>query len=221
MFTKILVAEDTDSNKEGVVSLLRQLMVNEIDKTPYCHEALLKIKRALKDNDPFDLLISDLSFTTPNSKNNINSGYELIPQVKTIQPNIKIIAFTVEDKQPNIKHLIEEIKIEGYVCKGIYGLTELKKAVNTVYNNQQYLCPVSSSALKQKNVIQLDNYEKKILELIANGLTQKEISEHFKVSGISPNSKSAIEKRINRLKDILNANTQAQMVHLAYLLDLI
>lgn len=51
-----------------------------------------------------------------------------------------------------------------------------------------------------------------ILQSLAAGLTQSEISEHFKKMAITPNSISIIEKTINKMKREYRANT---LFHLA------
>jgi len=51
-----------------------------------------------------------------------------------------------------------------------------------------------------------------ILQSLSAGLTQSEISEHFKKMGITPNSVSIIEKRINKMKKEYRANS---LFHLA------
>lgn len=51
-----------------------------------------------------------------------------------------------------------------------------------------------------------------ILKALAGGLTQSGVSEHFIKMGITPNSVSIIEKRINKMKKEHRANT---LFHLA------
>ena len=63
MFQKVLIAEDMDFINSGIKSQLSELGIKQIDYVQYCDEALLKLKCAkLLDKEPYDLLISDLSF---------------------------------------------------------------------------------------------------------------------------------------------------------------
>ncbi len=221
LFTKILVAEDTDSNKKGVVDTLIELSVPTVHQSQFCDDAFLKIKKASLDGTPYQLLISDYHFTPSHGRNNITSGKELISKVKEVQPDIKVIVFSVEDKQPIIKFLLDELKIDGYVCKGLYGLKELTKALYSVSKDQIYTCPVSSTILQQKNVLKLDAYDKQLLRLLADGLKQSEISDYFKSKNITPNSIRSIEGHISKLKDEFNATTPAQLIYIANSLGLI
>ena len=61
MFKKILIAEDLDSISLAVQHVLNELQLNLYMHDKYCEGAYLKIKKALVDNEPFDLLITDLS----------------------------------------------------------------------------------------------------------------------------------------------------------------
>ncbi|MNR56631.1 hypothetical protein D3C85_1772410 [compost metagenome] len=51
-----------------------------------------------------------------------------------------------------------------------------------------------------------------ILKHLAEGTSQDEIIEIFKNSDIKPNSKSAIEKRLSKLKDFFKANNTVHLV---------
>lgn len=57
--------------------------------------------------------------------------------------------------------------------------------------------------------------DKLIATSLAAGLTQSEISQHFKKQGIKPNSLSIIEKKIKQMKEDHKANT---LFHLAVIL---
>jgi len=98
MFQKVLVAEDMDFINSGITSELQKLEIPKIDFVQYCDEALLKLKRAHMDGDPFDLLISDLSFDEDSKVQKLTSGDDLIKEVRKLFPDLKIIVFSVEDK---------------------------------------------------------------------------------------------------------------------------
>lgn len=221
VFKKILVVEDTDSINIGLMSKLNDLGFKTIASSQSCDGAIIKIKRAIQDEEPFDLLISDLSFIAANANPKINTGEELIAEVKRIQPTIKIIAFSVKNQQSVIKQLLEEIKVNGYVCKGLNGLKELHNAMLAISKGLIYICPIAKASLVQKNVFQLDDFEKQLLQLVANGYKQDDIAEHFKSKNISPNSRRSIEDRLSKLRDNFNATTTSQLIYLAQSLDLI
>ena len=74
MFTKVIVAEDQDDINNGVVASLKELGVSDIQHVQYCDDAYLKIKRAALDQKPFELLITDLSFTADHREQKLSSG---------------------------------------------------------------------------------------------------------------------------------------------------
>ena len=74
MYKKVLVAEDLDSISIAVIQVLEELQIPTIHHVKYCDEGLLKVKKALNEKEPYDLLITDLSFKTDHRKANIESG---------------------------------------------------------------------------------------------------------------------------------------------------
>lgn len=222
MFNKVLVAEDLDSISITVGQALEELSVSEIHHAKYCDDAFLKVKRALKDNLPYDLLISDLSFKTDHRDTQLSSGDELIAAVKKLQPNIKTIVFSIEDKSFRIKSLFNDLGINAFVAKGRNSIPELKKAILSVFNNDsKILSPELSHALRDKSLIEIETYDILLLKSLSRGLILDEIALDFKNSGIIPNGSSSIEKRINKLKIFFKANNNVHLIAIAKDLGLV
>jgi two-component system capsular synthesis response regulator RcsB len=222
MFKKVLIVDDIDFNDIAVVQVLEELEVPEIAFAKYCDDALLKIKKAYKDNEPYQLLISDLSFKVDHNKNTLNSGEELIAAVKQLFPEIKVIAFSIEDKSYRIKSLFDKYKINGFVMKGRNSIAELKKAIKTVYlDTQKYLSPELNYILQDKTINEIDNYDIQLIKYLSIGITQENMEATFKEANITPNSKSTIEKRLNKLKIYFKANNPTHLVAIAKDLGLV
>jgi two-component system, NarL family, captular synthesis response regulator RcsB len=222
MFNKVLVAEDLDSISITVGQALAELSVSEIHHAKYCDDAILKIKKALKDNLPYDLLISDLSFKTDHRDTKLNSGDELIAAVKKVQPDIKTIVFSIEDKSFRIKSLFNNLGINAFVSKGRNSIPELKKAIQSVFdNNTKILSQELSHALRDKSLIEIETYDISLLKSLSQGLILDEIALNFKNSGIIPNGSSSIEKRINKLKIFFKANNNVHLIAIAKDLGLV
>ncbi|WP_281637593.1 response regulator transcription factor [Flavobacterium marginilacus] len=222
MFKKVLIADDIDFNDIAAVQVLEDLEIPEIAYSKYCDDALLKIKRAYKDNEPYELLISDLSFKADCRENTLNSGEELISAVKQLFPEIKIIVFSIEDKSYRIKSLFDKYGINGFVMKGRNSIVELKKAVEvTCQNKQKYLSPDLNYILQDKTVNEIDNYDIQLIKYLSKGVTQENMATAFVEAGITPNSKSTIEKRLNKLKIYFKANNPAHLVAIAKDLGLV
>jgi DNA-binding NarL/FixJ family response regulator len=222
MFNKVLVAEDLDSISITVGQALEELSVSEIHHAKYCDDALLKAKKAVYDDSPFDLLISDLSFKTDHRENQLNSGDELIAAVKKLQPTIKIVVFSIEDKSFRIKSLFNDLGIDAFVAKGRNSIPELIKAIQSVFNKKTNIISTElSHALRDKSLIEIEAYDISLLKSLSKGLILDEIALEFKNSGIIPNGSSSIEKRINKLKIFFKANNNVHLIAIAKDLGLV
>lgn len=216
MFKKVLLAEDIDSINAGVIQALNEIGVTQIDHVKYCDDAILRLRKAVLDNAPYDLFISDLSFEPDYREDKIKSGEEAITQARLLDTNIKILVYSVENKSFRIKSLFEKYSINGYVLKGRKSLDDLKVAIMQLYNKDGiYLSPSLQHILKEKTVRQIDDYDIKIIKQLAEGITQDDLEMRFKELGITPNSKSTIEKRISKLKDHFRANNTVHLISIA------
>ena len=222
MFNKVLVAEDLDSISIAVVQALEEISIVEIHHSKYCDDAFLKVKKALHDNVPYDLLISDLSFKTDHRENRLNSGEELIEAVKNVQPDIKTIVFSIEDKSFRIQSLFNNLGINAYVSKGRKSIPELQNAIQRIHcTDEKIISAELSHTLKDKSIFEIEAYDISLLKLLSKGLILEEISENFKESGIIPNGSSSIEKRINKLKVYFKANNNVHLIALTKDLGLV
>jgi two-component system, NarL family, captular synthesis response regulator RcsB len=222
MFHKVLVAEDLDSISITVEQALEELSVSEIHHAKYCDDALLKVKKALLDDAPYDLIISDLSFKMDHRETELTCGDELIAAVKKVQPDIKTVVFSIEDKSFRIKSLFNDLGINAFVSKGRNSIPQLKKAIIAVFNNEtKILSPELSHALRDKSLIEIETYDILLLKSLSKGLTLDDIALDFKNSEIVPNGSSSIEKRINKLKIFFKANNNVHLIAIAKDLGLV
>lgn len=213
MFQKVLVAEDLDTISIAIIQALGDLSILEIHHAKYCDDAFLKIKKALHDQVPYDLLISDLSFKPDHRQNRLSSGEELIEAVKKIQPDVKTIVFSIEDKSYRIKSLFTTLGINAYVSKGRDSIPELKRTIEDLYTNKNHNSSAEvNRALRNKSLFEIEAYDISLLKCLSQGLTLEDISSQFKNSGIIPNGTSSLEKRINRLKEYFKANNNVHLI---------
>jgi DNA-binding NarL/FixJ family response regulator len=221
MFQKVLIVDDLGSINQGVNSVLEKLNVDFVETEQYCDTVYLKIKKALQDENPYELLITDLSFQPDHREEKYTSGEELVAALVSVQPNLKVIVYSVEDRIQKARTLINDYNINAYVCKGRNGLTELEHAINEVYNDQIYISTQIKQALNQNSDLEVSDYDIELLKFLAKGLSQDEISAELKKSSIKPNSLSSIEKKLNRIKDNFSANNTTHLVAIVKDLGLI
>lgn len=221
MFKKVLVSEDMDDINKGIYNTLCDLGVKQIDQVQYCDDAYLKIKKAILDNAPYELLITDLSFKSDYREQRFTSGEVLIESVKKEYPELKVIVYSVEDRLQRVRTLIKKHKVEAYVCKSRSGLIELSNAIKAILNNEIYLSPEVNNALRPKNNLEIEDFDIKLLKQLSFGLSQDDISTYFKKNNISPSSLSSIEKRLNKLRIQFKANNAIHLVAIVKDLGLI
>lgn len=221
MFKKVLVAEDMDSINHAVASILKDLNIPEVAHAQYCDKAWLLAKKASQDNEPFDLLICDLSFKQDHREEKIKSGKELIAILKSEDPNLKVLVNSIEDHPQTVRDLWDSGNIDAYVCKDRRGLKELKEAILHLSKGETYNSPSIEKVLKQNNLLILSDFEISIVKFLANGLTQDQIEQKLKSRNIKPNSKSAIEKKLKDLREEFSANTNPHLVSIMKDLQLI
>ena len=212
MFKKVLVAEDLDSISFAVENVLQGLGVPEIIHAQYCDEAYLKAKKALAMNDPFDLLICDLSFKADHREEKITSGKELAAALRQEDPQLKILINSIEDHPQVVRELWDSGNIDGYVCKERKGMEELKTAILELAAAGSYHSPKLEAAFQKRNLFLLTDYEVRLINYIADGLSQEEIGQKFKAANFKANSKSSIEKKLKELRENFNANTTPQLI---------
>ncbi|MET0945939.1 MAG: response regulator [Flavobacterium sp.] len=216
MFKKVLVAEDLDSISIAVIQVLEDLKIPTIHHVKYCDDGLLRVKKALLENAPYDLLITDLSFKSDHRKTALSSGDELIEAINTVQPSLKKIVFSIEDKSYRIKSLFNDLKINAYVSKGRNSINELRKAIEGTFKGEEKILSSDLSfSFNDKTLIEIESYDISILKLLAQGYILENIASEFKSSSITPNGTSSIEKRINKLKIYFKANNNVHLIAIA------
>ena len=216
MFKKILILEDIDCISIGVNALLIENFSFEIQTAKYCDDAYLKIKKAIIDNTPFDLIITDLSFKNdPGRDTQIATGEALIKRMRDEDIHTKIIVYSVEDKPYLIRSLFSKNAVSGFVVKGRESSNELVEAVIETAKGGIYISPEFASVLNQQSLFEIDMYDVEILKLLSEGFAQDDISRIFKQKEYPSPSTSSIEKKINRLKYALKANNSIHLVAIA------
>lgn len=212
MFSKVLVAEDVDSINLGLISSLKLHFDIEADHVKYCDDALLKLKKALADQEPYELLITDLSFKPDHREVKITSGEELVAVARELQPDLKVIMYSIEDRPQRIRSLISELELDGYISKGRNSTSDFAKALPVVARHEFFLSPELDHLVKLAPVYEVDAYDLDLLRLLAQGMSQEEISIYFRDKNVSPSSLSSVEKRLNKLKIHFKAKNAIHLI---------
>ena len=109
-----------------------------------------------------------------------------------------------------------QYKINAYVHKGRNSIEQLKEAITQVYDRDDfYLSPNLKHVLRDNSTKEIDDFDVALIKQLAIGITQDELEQRFKELGITPNSKSTIEKRLSKLKDHFRANNTVHLIAIA------
>ncbi|MGA9213186.1 response regulator [Kaistella sp.] len=212
MFQKILAAEDFESASISVQKSLDNLKIPNKNFVHYCDEAFQLLKKSVEENEPFDLLITDLSFEEDFRKQKINSGQELITESRKLIPGLKILVFSSEKRPQIIKELFNDLQIDGFVSKGRMDVKNLKTAIAVISEGQKYLSPENRIQLRTTDTIELTSVEYSILKLLSEGVLQKDMTEILKKKSLKPNSLSSVEKTLNYLKEKFKAKSNEHLI---------
>ena len=135
MFKKVLIAEDQESANISVRKTLADLGVIIADYVYYCDDAINRIKKAITEGAPYELLITDLSFDE-DMPQQITGGVALIKAARLIQPDLKILVFSIENRKAIAQSLVKDLDIDAFVPKARHDAKDLKLAIDAIEKNK-------------------------------------------------------------------------------------
>ncbi|MFW0714309.1 response regulator [Pedobacter sp. N23S346] len=213
MFKKVLIADDHKSISISVQNTLADLNIvqDNRDHVTYCDAALSRIQKALANGEPYDLLITDLSFNN-DIPQILEDGTDLILATQKVQPGLKILVFAGEDRSAVASRLYRDLNLDGYIPKGRGDIKDLKAAIEKMATDQRYLSSNLRKDLKANFSIIFDEYDKMVLAMLMEGNSQKEVATYLKKNNIKPSSLSSLEKRLSEIKSTLNISNNEQLI---------
>ncbi len=214
MFQKVLIAEDFPSVNYSVQRTLEELGIahNIKNHVYYCDHAFSRIQKALNENEPYELLITDLSFDDDATQQQISDGVSLIKAVRALQPDLKILVFSIENRFAIAQKLFKDLNLNGYVPKGRSDAQDLQLAIEIIHQNKRHLSKNLKKVPGDEIIYQFTPRDITIITQILDGATQKEISEYLEKNNITPSGLSSIEKRLNTIRRDLNFNNNQQLI---------
>lgn len=212
MFERVLIAEDHENTSISLKKALEDLGVVDVKYVSYCDHALAWIQKGLRTAQPYDLLITDLSFEEDHTAQEITDGIALIKAVKEIQPELKVLVFSAEGKPKVISSLMRDLRIDAYVRKARHDVKELRAALEAIVNGKQYFPSQPRQTAKENNSFIFTTYDITIIRLLAEGVKQKKIPQYLLENNIIPAGLSSLEKRLNLIKDVYGFSTNEQLI---------
>lgn len=142
----------------------------------------------LKQQQP-DVLLMDVNLPDKN-------GTELCREVKTRYPSVAVLGLSTFNQQAIIQNMMDN-GASGYVLKNATK-EELLEAIESVVRGKIYLSSEAALSLKESSAQQplITRREKEVLRLIADGLTNAEITAQLYISvpTVNTHRKSLLEK---------------------------
>lgn len=202
--TKVLVADDHKLVREGIVKLLG--FYEEIEVIGEAKDGLETVKKIRSDFP--DLVLLDLNMPRMN-------GIDTIKKIKEIAPNIKVLILTIHDDEEYI-YEVTKAGAEGYIQKDIEP-DELRNSIKEVISgNKVFPAKIEEKVDEQiieqekSNLEELSNRENEVLELLAQGMSNRDIAEELYISEKTvKNHVSSILRKFS-----VNDRTQAVIVAL-------
>jgi len=212
MFKKVLIAEDHEHANISVRKTLDDIGITKREFRTYCDDALALVQIAIRQDQPFDLLITDLSFDEDSNKQELAGGKELIKAVKAVQPDLKIIVFSLENNINLVDELFDDLHIDAFVRKARYDVDDLKRAIDAAANNKKYRSADLVRRKRIENSYDFKAFDIQILTLLCAGTPQKNIPAYLNENNIKPSGLSSVEKRLNAIKTSLNISSNEQLI---------
>jgi two-component system response regulator NreC len=175
MHCRVLLADDHQIFRQGLKGLLEKSGHRVVGEASDGHEAI-KLARSLTP----DIAVLDLSMPLLN-------GLDAAHEIRRAAPDIKVILLTMHTDK---SYVLQALKAgaKGYVLK-TQASEDLLRAIQEINTGEVYLSPgvaasVVDAFLGKTDMVTdpLTSRERQILQLVAEGMTTKEIAKLLNIS---------------------------------------
>ncbi|MBK6914909.1 MAG: response regulator transcription factor [Ignavibacteriales bacterium] len=210
---RILLVEDNRLLREGISDLLKKQPDMAVVTTVGNGENILALIGKLKPS----IVLLDLGLRSQNS-------LHIVKLVKKDFSEIKIVVMDLVPLQADVFQFVQA-GVSGFMLKDI-SVTEFLKTLRSVYDGVQVLPPNLTGSLFSQIVdyaingskpsaieesVRMTKREKQVIELIANGSTNKEIAQNLHLSTYT------VKSHVHNILEKLALNTRVQIAKHAHL----
>ncbi len=204
---RVLIADDHGIFREGLRSLIEKLPDTEVVGQAQDGQMAVELAKKLTPN----VVVMDVTMPRLN-------GIEAMRQIISHNPNIKVIALSMHPDKHIVKGALEAGACAYLLKSNLFD--ELARAIEAVMANKRYLSPRIAGVViedyihpaqnqKRTSTKRLTGRERQIVQLLAEGLTIKQIALQLK---ISPKTADANRRKI---MDKLDLSSAADLVKFA------
>lgn len=212
---KIILIEDNRLLREGIAALIKKQTDMSVVTTVGNGENILLLIGKLKPN----IILLDLGLRSQNS-------LQIVKLVKSNFPLTKIIVMDLIPLQEDVFKFVQA-GASGFMLKDI-SVEEFLKTIRSVFDGAQVLPPHLTGSLFSQIInhaingltntvindsVQMTKRERQVIELIANGDTNKEIAQKLHLSTYT------VKSHVHNILEKLALNTRVQIAKHAHLSD--
>jgi DNA-binding NarL/FixJ family response regulator len=200
---RLILADDHPLIREGFKSLLTKNERFELVGVAENGKELVELAGQLSP----DIILTDINMPVMN-------GMEAIQQIEQRYPGIKCVILTMHEER---EYIIKALKlgVQGYILKNIERF-DLEKAIVNVFEGGKYFSPIVTNILaesvskpEQTSIGELTPREKEVLDLVAQGLSTKQVADKLGIG-----TRTVESHRVNMLKK-MKVNNTAELVRKA------
>ena len=212
---QILLIEDNRLLREGIEAMLKKQLDMHVVATIGNGEDILSMLQKLNT----DVILLDLGLRSQNS----------LKVVKLIMENFtkaKIIVMDLVPLQEDVLQFVQ-VGVSGFILKDA-NIEEFYKTIRSVHNGEQILPPHLTGSLFSQIIehaitsvkpsvivesVHMTKREKQVIELIADGSTNKEIAQKLHLSPYT------VKSHVHNILEKLALNTRLQIAKHAHFSD--
>lgn len=210
---RILLIEDNRLLREGLAVLVKKQQDMSIVETAGNGENIISI---IQKHKP-DIVLLDLGLRNRNS-------LRLVKLVKKSFPDVKIIMMDLIPLQADVFEFVQA-GVSGFMLKDI-SINEFLKTIRLVYKDTQVLPPNLTGSLFSQIIehavngtqpsvlnesVRMTRRERQVIELIADGNTNKEIAQKLHLST------HTVKSHVHNILEKLSLSTRVQIAKHAHL----
>jgi len=207
MAITVILADDHKIIRDGLRTLIESESGMQVIAEAENGRETIKLAKELQPS----VVIMDISMPDLN-------GIDATREIVNSSPGIKVIALSMHSDRRFVSGMLSS-GASGYLLKDC-AFEELAKAIRTVVTNHTYLSPMISDIVVKsyinkspetttENAPSLTAREREMLQLMAEGMTAKEIASHLFVSV------KTVETHRRNIAQKLNINRAAELIKYA------
>lgn len=207
----LFVVDDHPMTVEGYMAALLQLDFGKekaaFTKAYNCKEGYESILKTVQNSNSFDIAILDQGLPSY-PEQAIASGSDLALHLRELMPECKIIMVTAHSEVLIIYDIVKNVRPDALINKNDISPDNLQLIVSEVLQGNEYYSPIIKSCINEiwKKDLMIDDFNRQILAYLSKGFKVKELED------VVPLGKSAIQKRVIRMKNTFDVTDDSGLV---------